>query len=233
MPDELFRRFLAGFNQAQKDNGKKTQPSLATLGIDPQKWLKEPKNAGASKVGDEETIKITGQVDVARVLDDVASALQKAQSVRTPTGDKLPANLTDAQKAQIAKAIKTVELEIHTGKRDKILRKVALKLELDEAHLPAAGKKKASSLLKIELSLGLTQVNEDQKIAVPTGALPLSDLLSQFGGLGTLLQSDAKGSEGPVGDKRFKKFRDCVNDAQTDAAKRKCLEGLTGTAQAS
>ena len=42
------------------------QQSFASLGMDPRNWLTDPKNAGEAKVGDDDTIKITGGVDVAQ-----------------------------------------------------------------------------------------------------------------------------------------------------------------------
>ncbi len=49
--------------------------------MDPRKWLTDPKNEGDAKVGDDDTIKITGGVDVAKLLDDVNNALGKASSL--------------------------------------------------------------------------------------------------------------------------------------------------------
>ena len=59
----------------------KNQQSLATLGIDPRKWLTNAKNEGEAKVGDNDTIKITGGVDVDKLLDDVNTALEKARTL--------------------------------------------------------------------------------------------------------------------------------------------------------
>ena len=50
--------------------------------MDPRKWLTDPKNEGEAKVGDDDTIKITGGVDVAKLLDDVNTALGKAVVAR-------------------------------------------------------------------------------------------------------------------------------------------------------
>ena len=58
--------------------------SFASLGMDPRKWLTDPKNEGEAKVGDDDTIKITGGVDVAKLLDDVNTALGKAVVARAP-----------------------------------------------------------------------------------------------------------------------------------------------------
>src|SRR4051794_40125850 len=56
--DQIFQQFKTGYEQAQKQgSGQQNGASLATLGIDPRRWLTNPKNAGEAKVGDTDTIK--------------------------------------------------------------------------------------------------------------------------------------------------------------------------------
>ena len=74
--------FKAGYEEAQKRGSKSSGRSFAALGLDPRRWLKNARNAGESKVGDTETIKITGDVDVPALLDDVEVALRKARVAR-------------------------------------------------------------------------------------------------------------------------------------------------------
>ena len=78
--DQIFQQFQAGYEQAGQAGARQNQ-SLATLGIDPRKWLTNAKNAGEAKVGDTDTIKITGDVDVPKLLDDVNTALAKLRSL--------------------------------------------------------------------------------------------------------------------------------------------------------
>src|SRR5688500_9471983 len=44
--DQIFAQFKQGFEQAQEQAGEGEDPSLATLGIDPLKWLTDAKNEG-------------------------------------------------------------------------------------------------------------------------------------------------------------------------------------------
>ena len=69
--DQVFKQFKAGYEQAQKQGGKQQNQSLSSLGLDPRQWLTNPKNEGDAKVGDDDTIKITGGIDVNKLLDDV------------------------------------------------------------------------------------------------------------------------------------------------------------------
>ncbi len=123
--DQVFEQFKAGYEQAQKQSANKdNQQSLATLGIDPRRWLTDAKNAGEAKVGDTDTIKITGGVDVNKLLDDVNTALEKARNLGVEGSDSLPEKLTDQQKQQAADAIKDLSVEIYTGKDDTTLRRM-------------------------------------------------------------------------------------------------------------
>ncbi len=121
--DQVFRQFKAGFEQAQKQGSEQDQ-SFASLGMDPRKWLTSPKNEGDAKVGDEDTIKITGGIDVAKLLDDVNNALGKASSLGLQGAGQVPEKLTEAQKRQVIEAVKDPRVEIYTGKEDTILRRL-------------------------------------------------------------------------------------------------------------
>ena len=95
--DEVFNQFKTGYEQAQKQ-GKEQNQSLSSLGLDPRQWLTNPKNEGEAKVGDDDTIKITGGVDVNKLLDDVNQALQKTKELGVQGTEQLPTQLTEAQK---------------------------------------------------------------------------------------------------------------------------------------
>ena len=96
--NEVFQQFKAGYEQAQKQSANKdNQQSLATLGIDPRRWLTDAENAGEAKVGDTDTIKITGGVDVAKLLDDINRALEQARTLGVEGAEGLPEKLTEEQ----------------------------------------------------------------------------------------------------------------------------------------
>ncbi len=133
--DDVFQQFKTGYEDAQKKSQKQSgdQQSLATLGIDPRRWLTDAKNAGEAKVGDTDTIKITGGVDVNKLLDDVNSALEKARGLGVQGSEGLPEKLTDAQKKQAADAIKNLSVEIYTGKEDSTLRRMVVNMDVHGA----------------------------------------------------------------------------------------------------
>ena len=176
--DEFFQQFKAGFEQAQADQAE-DQPTLASLGIEPQTWLKDPQTDGDSTVGDTDTIKITGDIDLPTMLADVNDLLSNADSLGVPNTGQLPTQLTDQQIQQVEEAVKAATVEIETGKDDSILRRMAFVLDIED---PAGSGGSAS----IDFDLSLTDLNEEQEISAPEDTKPFDELLGQFGGTGGL-----------------------------------------------
>src|SRR5215210_114081 len=151
---QVFQQFKAGYEQAQKESANKdNQQSLATLGIDPRRWLTDAKNAGEAKVGDTDTIKITGGVDVDKLLDDVNTALDKARSLGVQGSDTLPEKLTDKQKQEAADAIKDLAVEIYTGKDDTTLRRMLVNMGVEADDDDDGGGGATAGTLSLDFSL--------------------------------------------------------------------------------
>jgi hypothetical protein len=227
---QLFKQFRAGIEQAQK-KGNKSNQSLTTLGLNPRNWLTDAKNAGEAQVGGEDTIKITGGVDLSKLLDDVNKALQKTRQLGVQGSQSLPSQLTEAQKKQVTDAVKDPKVEIYTGKDDSILRRMVLSLGIVAPEGTQGG---GSANIKLDLSL--TGLNEDQEIKEPKNAKPFDQLLSQLGGLGGLGALGGSGSSGSGSSgsgnkgssKNLEDYSKCVTEAGTDAAKaQKCADILT------
>lgn len=233
----IFQQFRTGYEQAQRKarDQRNGGTSLATLGIDPRRWLKDARNAGDAKVGDTDTIRITGAVDVPKLLDDLDAALAKASALGVQGGQQLPQRLTPAQKQEAIKAIKHVDVEIFTGKDDRMLRRMLVKLGLQQG----------AEASDVAFDLTLTDVNQGQDIAAPANARPFDELASKLGGLNSLLGGAAAGgsasgsgsgsspgsspSGSAAGADALKNFSDCVEKAGQDQAKaRKCAD-LLGT----
>jgi hypothetical protein len=221
--DQIFSEFKKGFEQAQAKANKQKGQSLATLGIDPRRWLTNPKNEGDAKVGDTDVIKITGDVDAGKLLDDVNTALAKARSLGVQGTNNLPSQLTPEQKKQAEDAIKKLSVQIYTGKDDRILRRMVIALTADSSGQKA----------DVNLDLQLTNVNEDQSIAAPSGAKPFNQLLSQLGGLGLGTGSSSSGSgsssgAGGASSDNLQKYSQCIQEAGSDTTKaRKCANLLS------
>jgi hypothetical protein len=234
LSDQVFQQFKAGFEEAQKQGSDNSDAqSLGSLGIDPRKWLTDPKNEGDAKVGDDDTIKITGGVDVAKLLDDINTALGKASSLGLQGTGQVPEKLTDEQRRQVLEAVKDPRVEIYTGKDDQILRRMVVNLGVKDSSSGTNG--------TVAFDVSITDLNEDQDIAEPADAKPFDDLLSQLGGLGLGLggasasgsgsgsADDGASSGGGTSADDLEKFSKCIEDAGEDVAKaRKCSELIAG-----
>ena len=227
--DQVYKQFRAGYEQAQKqaaDRNKGEQNSLAKLGIDPRNWLTNAKNEGEAKVGEADTIKITGGVDVSKLLDDVDTALGKASSLGLQNTGQLPQKLTAEQKKQVTDAVKDAKVEIYSGKEDKILRRLVVAVNI----VAPAGSSDDVESAVVKLDFSLIELNEDQEIAAPSNTKPFDELLRQFGGLGGLGGGSGSGSgsgSGTADQAKLKKYTDCITEAGSNTGKaQKCAELL-------
>jgi hypothetical protein len=230
--DRVFRQFREGYEQAQAQAAQRKGHSLASLGIDPRHWLTNPRNAGEAKVGDADTIRITGGVDVRRLLDDLNTLLERTRSLGGSAAGSLPEKLTEQQKQQAADAVKDLSVDIYTGKDDKILRRLLLDLTVQAPQ----GSASAGQEAKLRLDVQLLDVNQGQDISAPANAKPFGQLLNSLNGLGLGGGSAGAGSGaggtgsggGGASADNLEKYSKCIQDAGNDASKaRKCADLLT------
>ena len=227
LSDQVFRQLKAGYEEAQKQGTDESQ-SFASLGMDPRKWLTDPKIDGDAKVGDDDTTKISGGVDVGKLLDDVNNALEKASSLGLGNTGQVPEKLTEEQKNQVIAAVKDPRVEIYTGKDDQILRKMVVNLGIDDQQSATTG--------TVAFDLSILNLNEDQEITAPDDAKPFDELLGQLGSLGLggagLGGSSGNSEPAPSGggsSDDLENFSQCITEAGEDVEKaRKCSDLLTG-----
>jgi hypothetical protein len=220
----LFQQFKAQYEQQANQN--KDAQSLATLGIDPSKWLRNARNAGTAKVGDTDTVKITGDVDVPTMLDDVNRALAKLRSISGVGGAGIPDQLSQQDKQQAADAIKQLGVEIYTGSEDKILRRLVVAMKLA---VPNGGSTQSAD---VKFDMQFLDLNEDQDIKAPANPRPFDELTSKLQGLGLGglggVSGGSSGSGSGSSQKSLEKYSKCIQDAGSDQGKiRKCADLLT------
>ena len=222
----VFEQFKAGYEQSAKEASGEKDQSLASLGVDPRRWLTNASNEGEAKVGDTDTIKITGDVDVPKLLDDVNGALEKIRALGVQGSEQIPDKLTEAEKQQTAEAIEDLSVEIYTGADDRILRRMVIDLSLK---MPEGTSVAAAQSADIRLDFQLLDVNEEQEIEAPENAKPFSELLKQIEGLGAGLDLGALGGGGTGGGEQpnVDEYSACVqkNLGDNDAV-RKCADLL-------
>lgn len=246
VPDEIFAQFKKGFEQAQNQNRDKNQNTFQALGVDPRNWLKDPKNEGTEDVGGAETIHVSSDVDVKKFLDDLDKILSRAGSL----GAGQVQRLTPAQRRAAEQAIKGATFDVYSGKDDKILRRLAVRLNFE---VPEAQRRQAGGLRSgtVDFSLEIADLNSDQEIKAPTGARPLSELTGALGGLGEALggAQGGSGSGGPAqgatgggaspgggtggeseggSNQDFQRYADCLEKAGDDVAKVQKCAALLG-----
>ena len=236
--DQIFTQFKTGYEQAQKKGNTENQ-SLSSLGLDPRKWLTDAKNEGEEKVGDDDVIKITGGVDVNKLLDDVNKALTKARSLGVQGTQTLPSQLTAAQRKEVTDAVKDPKVEIYTGKDDSILRRMVVSLGI----VAPKSSSSPNGSADFKLDFSISDLNEDQEISEPANPKPFDQLTTQLGGLGGLGalggaagggsgSSSGGGSSGGAADpaannKKLEEYSKCVTEAGADTTKaRKCADLL-------
>jgi hypothetical protein len=120
------------------------------LAPDVSRWLADPRNEGPAEVGGEETVKITGTADAARVMADIEPLLAQAKPFRF--GDR-------PGREKATEAIGSLTVTVYTGAADRILRRLVVEGQ------------------DVRFDLTLTRVGSDQDIEAPENARPFSELL--------------------------------------------------------
>jgi hypothetical protein len=181
---------------------------FASLGLDPASWISKPRSLGTARVGDAETQRIAGDIDVRRLLADVARLLDGMGG-----GDLLTPKLRE----QIAGAVRSARAEVWTGVEDRIMRQltVAVDFALDKD----AGRPMGIEGGRVNLRLRLDGVNRTPvKVTPPKGAKPLSSLFAASG-LGGLLHGLGPGAKGGAGiGGEGEAFLKCLESAGGDSS---------------
>jgi hypothetical protein len=187
----IFQQFKTAYEQsvkkAQSGQGNQSASSIfEQFGIDPKTWLTNVSNEGDESVDGQDTIHIHGDANI----DQIASDLQKIAQ-KTPGGTVR--TLSPAQLDQVKSAIQDASIDVYSGTDDHLLRKLSLSLSVAP---PASS---GVSSVKVDFSVTISDVNQTQTITAPSGAKPISGLLSQLGisGLGPL--GSLGGSSGTSG----------------------------------
>jgi hypothetical protein len=214
------KQFEAGYEEAAKQQ-KSGGANAMLLGVDFSKWLKNGRNEGDADVAGTDTIKLTGEADVAQVIADVQRIAQKASTLKLPGTQDVPTKLTPEQEQEIVSSVKKFAIEVYTGKEDRILRKLVVNADLQE---PSS---KQTSHVVFELTLNA--VGEDQDFSAPKNAKPFSELVKVAQGF-SIFGSGSSGAatDGAAGSANLDKYAKCIDDAQGDTSKMQQCADLIG-----
>ena len=197
----------------QAEGAEEGAALFGQLGIDPSTWITDVTNEGVEEIDGAETVHISGTPDVARIIEDA----QRLDPTGTAAGGT----------NRLADAVESASVDVYTGVEDKILRRIDLSIALAD---PGG----SGDTLALDLSIGISGVNEDQEIEAPANAQPLDELIpGGLGGLGGLAPGDLGGLDDlPGGGAGLDdlggsaEYRECVAAAGSPDELAECAELL-------
>jgi HPt (histidine-containing phosphotransfer) domain-containing protein len=233
VPQELFDQFSTSYVQLQRQSqrqGAEGDSLLQSLGIDPSTWLTDLSNEGTEDVDGTETVHISGQADVQKLVEDIKKIAENAPNV----GAQRIAPQQLDQLDQLTSVIESADFDIYSGESDNLLRK----LEADVELAPPAGAGGLDSV-NLQFTLTISNINEPQTISAPSDAQPLASLLQQLGidpgQLGGALRGglgaggalpQAGGSQTAPSGGASQAYLQCLQQAQGEDALSECAELL-------
>jgi hypothetical protein len=247
VPAQVFTQFKQGYERSQsQQKGNDQTPSFSSLGVDPSKWLKDAKSQDDTDVGGVQTTHISAGVDVPKLLDDVNRILSRAGQLGASQTQQIPSQLTPQQRTAVENAIEDATFDVYSGKDDKVLRRLAVKIKFK---VPENQRANAQGLSggTITFDLTLADLNQQQTINAPANPKSFDQLTtalrSTLGGLlgaaggstgsssgGTSTTTTPSGTlSTPTGDAKAQEYAKCISEAGGDIAKaQKCSSILTG-----
>jgi hypothetical protein len=245
VPAEVFAQFKQGYERSQnQQKGKDQTPSFSSLGVDPSKWLKDPESQDDTDVAGVQTTHISAGVDVPKLLDDVNRILSKAGQLGATQNQQIPNQLTEQQRKTVEDAIEDATFDVYSGKDDKVLRRLTVKIKFK---VPENQRANAQGLSggTITFDLTLADLNQAQTINPPANPKSFDELTkalrSTLGGLLGASGGATGGTSGgttttpsqslttPSGDAKAQEYAKCISEAGGDIAKaQKCSSILTG-----
>lgn len=232
LADKSYKELRDSYAKTQRENEaqQKDSTGLSALGIDPAEWLGDDTTVSDSEIGGQPTTRVAGPIDVKALLDDVGSLIgQAGTAAKGATGANTPTEIDDEQKAAIARSVKTAKVSIDTGREDRTLRAISLRLILEVAE---EDRDKLGGLekLDVDLTLSISQLNAVKSIPVPKNPQPIDDLqkaladaVAQSGSSGggtATTPDDTATTPSPstgTGDKQ-QQYADCLQKAGDDVA---------------
>lgn len=247
LPPTTFAELESSFAQIGASPGGSGTGGLSTLGIHPLHWLVSPSVVGQETVGGADTTHIRARVDVAALLGDVSTFLSKAGSLGVSGAGSLPKAISRTTRSRIAGEVRNPSFEVWTGKGDKTVRKLSIRLTL-----PVSGRT-ASALgglrsADIGLVLQYGELNRPQNIQAPTSVRPFAEFSAKLRTLLSAIQGSvvsgagagagAGGSAGSAGSSEaggggsagtaanVQSYSRCIQAAGQDVAKMQNCAGL-------
>ena len=166
IPQDQFERYRRQVERESRQNqDQQNQFDLASLGVNPRDWLRNPKKEGEEEVGGAETVHVSADVRIGALLKDVNDLIRRAGRLGLES-DQVPQRIPERTQRQIEESVKTAQFDLWTGKDDKIMRRLEIEFSFDlpeELRAQAQGVSGGTVDIKVEIA----ELNEDQEIKVP------------------------------------------------------------------
>ena len=191
----------------------------AACDIDLESWLTDLSNEGTEDVGGTETIHISGDANIDQILTDIGNLASSVPQASSSGFD--PSQLSAA-----SAAVTDASIDVYSGAEDHVLRKLEANLTIDPSAVAPEGVTVPIGEITVNFAVEIDGLNEEQTIEAPSGAKPISELLSDLGvDPGTLglpgLPGGTSGGGAGGGD-----YLQCVQQATTPAEINDCAGEL-------
>jgi hypothetical protein len=233
LPPATFQKLESSFSGLGGGSGGGT---LSKLGVHPLDWLTNPSVVGSETVAGAQTTHIRAGVNVAALLADVNTLLQKAASLGASATGSTPSTISPATRQKIASSVKNPTFDVWTGKSDNTVRRLAIQLTV-----PVTGQLSTQlgglRTAQIGLSMQYANLNQPQTITAPSTVRPFSEFQSKMQTLLSALQGavggSASGSTGSTGSSgsssQVQSYSQCIINAHNDVAKmQRCASLING-----
>ncbi len=221
--------------EAQGANGSDTQGTFqeqcataieqaggdpAACDFDLASWLTNLTNEGTEEVAGTETIHISGDADVEQILTDIGNLASSVPEAASSGFD--PSQLSAA-----SGAVTDASINVYSGESDHVLRKLDVNLTIDPSAVAPEGVTVPIGEISVTFAVEIGGLNEEQTIDAPSGAKPISELLTDLGidpsALGGIpgISGGTGGAGGGGSD-----YLECVQQAATPAEINDCASQL-------
>ena len=166
------KAFVSQLREGLREQTPARRSGLGALGIDPRRWILEPRARGTTTVDGVRVTRVSGAVNLARLLEDLDSFLTKAGGSAAAGGF-----LSPATRREFADAIDSSNVDVLSGADDHVVRE--LRIAAKFTFKKQGGLTPIPGLAggRLTIRLALADVNETRvDVRAPAGARPLAEL---------------------------------------------------------
>jgi len=141
-------------------------------------FVENLKSDGSAEVGGTSTTKVSGDLDATSAVEAFSTLIEdpKCSEQLSAAGPLPSAAELDKAKSTVKDSLKSAHVDLYVGD-DHIVRRITAQATIE----PPKSSKSGAKRVELDLDLSLTGVNEEQTIAAPSSAKPLSDLFLKLG----------------------------------------------------